>query len=197
MKELWGDRGTGLDPVKGKALGFECFYEDIRDATKTSQLEILKTLPFAGVYACAQGEGWHGDLTARAWADLQSELLTRCDLGRPDAPRVHLNIERHDPQWILAALQRWRAHRQKRVTALVIEGHQGGWFRQIAAQVAALNMRVIAEAYHGDMTPFESAPVLADVIAAGVPAAQADVMLAGDHLRDWFDNPVFSQGRLP
>ena len=199
MKTIWLDRLNGPDPAKMQQYQFQAAYEDVRDATQESQRAILKVVKGCGVYGCSQGAGWPqaADMTGSAWADWMDTELKKCDLGNATQPMVYLNCEIHDPLWLIDMLKRWRAHRPLRETALVIEGHQGGWFSRVAPVSNNLRIGVIAEAYHSETDRFESAPVLADLITAGVRPELADVMLLGSQLGYWFDNPVFTQGKLP
>jgi hypothetical protein len=198
-KTIWLDEGTGPNPAKMTQYQFQAAFEDVRDATQESQRAILKVVKGCGVYGCSQGAGWPqaADMTGSAWADWMDAEVKKCDLGNAQQPMVYLNCETHDTDWLMAMLQRWRQHRPRRATALVIEGHQGGWFSRVAPVSNRLEIGVIAEAYHSETERMESGPVLADIINAGVDPHLADTMLLGNQLGYWWDNPVFSAGKLP
>src|SRR5574337_903804 len=155
---VWVDKNSdGRGDLKSKFGITEPYFDATWIAAKTNPRSYLASNPsgLAGhLYICGQGPGWiDASKTAPAvWAKQASDLVQKCAPGTHGSEvKVHLNVELHDPDWLLAMLKQWRRYQPKRWTALVIEGMQGGWFGKVAVAISVLDVPVYAEAFHGQM----------------------------------------------
>ena len=195
-RSLWLDRGTGPDPAQLAKYSITCVYEDIRDATKASVAANAKLCGASGVYAC-----WNWPevpTTGAGFADWVSEQLKRCDLGKPDQPRVDLNSENDDPGYVAALLKRYRAHRNLRVTSWSPQAHKAGIYAKIAAEIIMAKVTVKPQCYHGAdnaMLRVESASEVQSWRDLGI--TMVEPMLWAEDLGDWWQGTAYIAGRLP
>lgn len=202
MRSLWLDRGTGPNAAKIAQYAIECVYEDGRDATKASVTANMQSVGAAGVYyVVGKGAGWPVvPLTARAAADWVNEQLKRCDLGKPDQPRVHLNYEGDDPAWIDEFLRRFRAHRPTRIALWTMQAHKANVYadQPVISTLVALRIGIGPQCYVGSPeVRVESASEVQAWAANGVPVAQIDPFLWAADLGGWWQGTAFIAGRLP
>lgn len=196
MKAIWVDAGNDADYMKLRARGITDPYFDVRDPRITKPyLEKLRSDGFSpGVYAAWNWQNWKTGAEFANWMHGKLRPLPQY----PDFPKVHLDIETHDVQWIIDALTRFRTLRPKRVTGFTLEGHQGGLFTpQDAAAITKLDMDILPQAYRGDMIRQESDRVVMDLIAAGFDPKRIYCFHDAAQVGDWWEGVLFTQGRLP
>lgn len=211
MRAIWADGGNDADYVKNARYGIDEPYFDARwVAAKPDPLGFLKSVrdrtpkQKPGLYLCSQGDGWpsHHELSGAEWADWAYELVQKkiAPGTRGDFPRVCLNCEIHDPQWILEMLTQWRKRNPRRWTSWSMEGHQTGWMMGLEGFVAAVEPMLDAvhpQAFRGNMARFESDRVALEMVAAGFPVEKVWCVLAADKLGESWDGVALPQGRLP
>lgn len=159
-----------------------------------------------GLYLCSQGEGWPSadTMTPVAWADwAYDKVQKQIAPGTAGSfPKVMLNCETHDANWVIAMLKRWRAKSPRRETYWSPEGRQAGLFNP--AQIQALNdmnIGVSPQAYTGhNQTPYQ--PHLPGVIDEWLKAGLRANLLWMTWDGAWKPLPynwqgfVFTQGRM-
>lgn len=159
-----------------------------------------------GLYACSQGTGWPNPTThsGPAFADWVYQKVQK-EIAPGTAgpfPKVILNCETHDADWIIAMLKRWRSKSPRRETYWSPEGRQAGLFSK--AQIQALNdlnVGVAPQAYTGDnQTPY--VPHLPGVIDEWIKVGLRPELLWLTWDGAWKPLPynwqgfVFTQGRM-
>lgn len=203
MRSLWIDEGSDADSARMAANDITEPIYSVRDPRVTlSYLGTIKAKGFnPGLYLCSQGEGWpsHTQVTGKAWADWAYKEVQRIAPGTAGSyPKVHLNCETDDAQWLVAMLARWRSHSPKRETYLLIEGRKAGIFSP--AQVTAINnsgVTVCPETFRGDMTPHLEGSSTLPMIRAGFnPKRLYGCFDAANLPYDW-QGVAFIQHRLP
>jgi hypothetical protein len=199
MRAVWIDAGQNPDYPRLGAAGADSVYFDIRDERLTPAyfggvaahgLEV-------GVYAAAN---WYGNVTGSRFADLVSGRLDDIARGTvPSFPMVCLDIEVHDPSYIIGALRRWREHRPQRVTDWTLEGHQGGILTAGQWLVAGQLVRfIVPQLYNGAMTQvWDGFAMAKDLNDHGLPFGSVRPFYDAAHLPVWWDGYAFTQGRLP
>lgn len=207
MRACWVDGNNDMDAVKLARHGITDPYFDARwVAAKPDPLGFLKSVRdkgfIPGLYLCSQGEGWpsHHELSGSEWADWAYDMvqLKIAPETRGNFPRVCLNNEIHDAEWILAMLRRWRARSPRRWTSWSMEGHQTGWMGpSFGETISPFVQAVHPQAFRGDLSRFESDRVALEMVAIGFPVDKVFCVLAADDLGEWWDGVVLPQGRLP
>ena len=207
MKAAWVDPPSEADPAKLKAWGVDEVYFDARwDRLSLDYLHHVRDgqgFAYPGVYFCSQGEGWPDahSTAPEAWADwaynrVQKEIAPGTSGG---FPRVHLNCETHDDQWLQAMFKRWRSRSPRRWTGWSMEGHQAGWMNTtfVAALVGLRIDAYLPQAYTGNMRRNESDRVALELVAAGFPVGRVWCMYDAAQVGYWWDGCLYTQGRLP
>src|SRR3990172_11857843 len=148
MRACWIDSGNDPDWVKVKAYGMTHLYFDLFDPrVRTSYLHNVTTRGYGvGVYVVTnwpQVAGQDGKTFAET-VSKQLSVVVPAVLGDVASfPKVQLDIEQHDPVFILEALKRWRELRPKRDTSWTFEGEQGGWMSpEFVAEVISRRVRL-------------------------------------------------------
>lgn len=203
-RSVWCDAGTDPDPAKLADAGITVPFLDARwVGTKADPLAYLKWvrglagMTTAGLYLCDPWQ-WTGPPTdPEAWADWAYDLVQhRCAPGTGgDFPRVDLNYEHDDPEWLVAMLRRWRAHSPRRTTAFVVQAHKASIYAPVAAVLNTLRVTVKPECWLGEMVRVESSAELEAWQYAGV--ALVEPMLDAKQLGAYWMGTAFTMGRLP
>ena len=200
FRAVWVD--TGNDPDWDKVAKYEMthLFFDLFDPRLTpTYLRSVETRGYGtGLYVAANWPQVSG--TGIEFAEKVHKRLEVVDPGLDRAqPKVQLDIEQHDPAYILNALERWRRLRPKRDTSWTMESLQGGWMSpEFVAGVLACRVRIVPQYYKGDMGPMAMDVGLKEMLKAGFPAHlvtgfyDAAVM----PLPGW-TGWAFSMGRLP
>jgi hypothetical protein len=200
MRALWVDSGNDPDWVKVQAYKITHLYFDLFDPrVRNAYLSHVKARGYGvGVYVVSNWAQVAGD--GKTFAEKVSKQLSIVAPG-PDVasfPKVQLDIEQHDPVFILDALGRWRELRPKRDTSWTMESMQGGWMTPaFVTGVLACKVRVVPQYYLGDMSPVAQDVGLKDLLNAGFPASIVTGFYDAAVLpREW-DGFAFTMGRLP
>lgn len=155
----------------------------------------------AGTYL---GHGWFAGLTGVQLAEKVNDEYKRLtkSLGEGDPAlkdvRVMFNWEQHDPEDIASGLERWRQLQPKVGTSWSPEGMQGGWMSpEFVQRVLACRVRVVPQAFVGNMTRRESDVVLRDLTKRGFPDTSVSIFYDAAQLGSDWDGYAFTAGRLP
>lgn len=111
---------------------------------------------------------------------------------------AHVDIELHDPAYMVAFLAEWRQRRSLRPTWWTLEGFQGGWFTPELLNAIRQDdhLALLPQAFEGDMTPLDPDGVRANLVNCGVPRSKVAVCYDAARLSEWWDGLAFTQGRL-
>lgn len=202
MRSLWIDRNNDADYARLRKHGITEPIYDVQDPRVTlAYLTAVKKLGFApGLYLCSQGPGWpsHYTLSGREWATWAYQTVQAIAPGTSGAfPKVHLNCETSDADWLVEMLKRWRSHSPKRETSLLIEGRQAGIFSP--SHVAAINktgVYVCPEFFTGNMTLHPEGFVTLPMLRVGFNAKTLYGVYDAKHLPYDWQGVAFTQGRL-
>ena len=207
MRGTWIDAGS--DPtysvLDAHGITQVCF--DIRDPRVTKQYlrNVLAEpeIEAVGVYAAWNWQTWwprpyrHPAFTGVQFAEWVAAKVKPLHMSQ-DVPFVHLNIETHDVDWILAALTRWRRARARKRTLWTLEGFQGGLFGHAdVSEIEALDLEYGPQCYTGSMVRFESAAVVDDFVRHGFSPERIYPFLDGSQMGWEWRGWAFTQGRLP
>lgn len=112
--------------------------------------------------------------------------------------RLMLNIEQHDPDFVIRALREVRRLLPTVGLSWSPEGMQGGWMSpEFVAEVVSLRVRVVPQAYTGPMLRVESDQTLRDLLDAGFPSSSISIFYDAAQLGEYWDGYAFTAGRLP
>lgn len=215
MNAWWIDEGNGADWTKARQYGLDAPYFSIRDVNVVTYLaDAHAHTGKGGVYFAWN---WYPNLSGRTLADVVShELETIIEgleakaIDTPAAfPAVCANLEDdanlQGDAWVdyvVAFCQRWRQHRQKRVTDWAFSAHKAGLFASRPSAVSAISsaiVGVVTELYAGaNYYPQDGVRLALDLVQVGFPASLIHGFYDGAKpLPEWWDGYVFTQGRLP
>ncbi len=166
MKACWIDAGNDPAYEKLRAHGIDAVYFDAREGRLTTgYLDEVASHGFrVGFQADSEWNNW----TPGTFAKWVSDRML--DIGWKGNAAVCLDIERHDPAWIVACLKAWRVLRPYRRTDWTLEPFQGGLFNghyDAVQAIANLNVGVAPQYYTGSMLPVAPDRVLLDLMAYG------------------------------
>ena len=213
LRSVWVDHGDNPEPVSSGKNGITRPLFDIRDESLTTNklLTWRDHSPYTsiGVYACANwnvDKDWSQNPAAFAiWLDRRISAIAPNTGSR--LPCVAVNIENgwtynyngRLPTYCADFFKEWRNRRPTRITTLVLDGFQGGYWDKRPADVQAIKdadlEEIQVEAFNGsDMSRFDSDGVVYDVESRGfsnvVPIHSGKQLAPG-----WFGG-VFTQGSL-
>jgi hypothetical protein len=178
--------------------GMTALYYPVTDPPADVRRRIMDTrqrVLTPGLYAAWN---WWPALDGAAFAEKVHALATACTPVGTLAPKVQLDIETHDPGYILAALRRWRALRPYQDTSWTLESMQAGWMTPaFVAEVIQLKIRVVPQYYGGDMAPFAQDMALRNLIRVGFPEKLVTGFYNAAALPHYWDGFAFSMGTLP
>lgn len=202
MRAAWGYPGSDPPADLPAKWGITWLYFDIRDSRLTpSYLSSVASRPGVdgcGVYVAAS---WLPDAAPEAVARWTDARLRQ--IGYKGALPVMFDIEGMPnlASYCVACLTEWRTLRPRRVTDLTIEGHKGGVFGlPEALAVCKLVRYVVPQAYDGQMHPWDTFAMVADLWAAGFPLTKVCPFYDAAHLLPWWGTPAgfaFTWERLP
>lgn len=200
MKFVWTVAGDDPDFNNGDKHGIDgYFYPAFDSVTTVGQLKVTAERGYkVGLYV---GAGWWNGLSPAQYAQKIAAyyLSMREKTGIGDL-RLMLNLEEHDPARIIAILEAVRAKLPKVGLSWSPEGMQGGWMDPaFVARVVSARVRVVPQAFIGDMTRRDESLVLRDLIKAGFPESSVSLFYDAAQLpplRDW-SGYAFTEGRLP
>lgn len=203
MRAVWVDTNNDPDFVKAKAHGIDAFYFDMFDARVTpAYLRALVDQGYkVGVYMASnwwEFKGKTGAEIAKVVSDHLKKVFGKS--LKPEFPRVQFDIEEHDPDKILSCLQEFRRLHKYQAVSWTMEGFQGGWMDPAFVDaVVDCNVRVVPQAYTGDMRNMAADQVYKDLLLRGFPENLITLFYDArdlDELIGW-NGFAFTQGRLP
>jgi hypothetical protein len=171
-------------------------YFSARAVTK-AQLDEARKRCLVGIYRVPE---WDADLEPTEWAALLSDDVKRLG-GNTAQLAVQANAETHSEAWLVAFWNEWRRLRPTRATSWAFEGIQGGRLGiapgTFRAQILSWRIRLVPEAYLGDMTPLDPAGVKRELEAWGFPGSIISPFYDAAALPAVWDGFAFTQERLP
>lgn len=193
LRALWVDENNDAELDRIKPFGFTRLYFSARDTRVTDVFlsYYVKKGYKVGIYRDAL---WDGYPEPEKWADMLDADVKR--LGNI-APRVLVDIERHDPGWVVKFLRRWRALQPTVPTAWTMEGYQGGWMVSIKPDILKAHIRLVPQCYMGNMTPYNVNEVIQDLVKRGFAFSTISPMHSAQALPIGWSGFVFRQGLLP
>jgi hypothetical protein len=198
MKYIWTRQNDDPDYDNCHAHGINGLFAPLGADSLTSpaylKLFRAKGFPVVGLYV---GHGWWAPIGAQALADKVVAEYKKATVGVPRV-KLQMNLEQHDPGYIAACLERIREQLPKVGLSWSPEGFQGGWMSaSFVKRIIAAKVRVVPQAFTGDMTPRAQDMVLRNLTARGYPEALVTIMYDAKNLpRDW-NGYAFTEGRLP
>ena len=195
MRFVWTDAGDDPSWSVGDAHGIDGYFAPLFDALTPEVLdEAIRRGHVAGVYF---GHGWLRGLSARDLAARVSAEYTRL-AARRKGLRVMFNLEEHDPDFVAGVLEEWRLRHRYVSTSWSPEGMQGGWMHPaFVTRVLACRVRVVPQAFTGDMRRRESDVIKADVVRRGFPENIVSCFYPANDLGLGWDGYAFRMGLLP
>lgn len=197
MRYLWVDAGNDPNYVTGNRHGIDGYFMPLADSrtTQAKLIEIKFRGYAAGVYV---GHGWWQPLSATA---LVEKVWTEFLKVRVPALRLQVNMEQHDPDYIIDVLEGLRAKSATLPLSWTMEGMQGGWASSIAARVVAAKVRAVPQGFWGADGQIEGDwaedAVLRDLTKAGYPESSVSLFYDAENLPRGWQGYAFTQGRLP
>jgi len=195
MRFVWTDAGDDPSWQVGDKNGINGYFLPMFDGLTTQAFlrDQVKTRGHvAGIY---MGHNWLPGKTASELAKRASDEYRRCIVP---GLRVMFNLEQHEPEFIADVLEAWRELHPFVPTSWSPEGMQGGWMQpEFVSRVLACRVRVVPQAFRGDMTRRESDVVKADVVRRGFPESVVSCFYDAAKLGEEWDGYAFTMGRLP
>jgi hypothetical protein len=196
MRALWIDAGN--DPHWAKMDQFDTLYFALNDPRVTKQyLQGVASKGFGvGVYVVTNWAGFNQPSGAN-FANAVADKVNTLRMSNV-SPRVQLDAEQHDPQFIIDMVTQWRKRLPYQATSWTMEAMQGGWMTdEMVAAVLAARIRVVPQAYTGDMRPIAQDAALRDLLRRGFPETSISLFYDAAALPLEWAGFAFTMGRLP
>lgn len=198
MKALWVDEGNDPNWAAVEKHGIEQLYFSLQDprVTKTYLQSVAAKGFGIGVYVVS---GWQGfnQPSGALFADAVANKVAAIRMSNV-SPRVQLDVEQHDPQFVIDMLAQWRKRMPWQATSWTMESMQGGWMGpDLVAAVINARVRVVPQAYTGDMRPIAQDVTLRDLLKRGFPEHIVTLFYDAKNLPLEWDGFAFTMGRLP
>ena len=199
MRYVWVDVGVP-DYAKGDSHGITGYFMPMYAAqtTKAQLQDIVNHGRAAGLFV---GHNWWGDadsppkLTPAQYAEKANAFYKSVLVP---GLRVQFNLEQHDPEYIASVFEAWRKLQPTVGTSWALEGMQGGWMTpDFVQRVIAAHVRVVPEAYIGQMQRVEGDAVLRNLMRRGFPESLISLFFDGEQMGVDAEGYVFTQNRLP
>jgi hypothetical protein len=199
MRSVWVDSGNDPDWESGARHGINGYYIALSDPQWHERILDIRNRGYAaGVYAAWN---WWGDFTGRGAAfaeEVNGRIREKVKFPKPSWPKVQLDNEDHDMNQILFMLRRWRELWPKQDTSWTMESFQGGLMSpEFVQEVISLRVRVVPQAYTGNMQRMSEDGALRDLLRRGFPEALVTLFYDAAQLPINWDGFAFTQGRLP
>jgi hypothetical protein len=195
VRFIWTDAGDDPTWENGDKAGINGYFCPLFDPITPAVLD--EAIARGHAHGAYLGHNWYPNLTAVQLAAKVSAEFKRLVVRRPKL-RVMLNLEEHDPPFVLAVLRAWRALHPYVSTSWSCEGMQGGWMDPaFVAGVLGCRVRVVPQCFSGNMTRFESDAVLRDLMRRGFPENIVSPFYDAAALGLSWDGFAFTAGRLP
>jgi len=198
VRALWVDAGNDPDWTKVLDNDIDTLYFALNDPRVTKQYlsQIAADGYGVGVYAVTNWPGFNqpsGTEFANAVANKVAPIRVTNTF-----PRVQLDAEQHDPNFISYMVKQWRLRMPYQATSWTLESMQGGWMTPAMVQnVLSSRLRVVPQYYRGDMSPIAADVALKDLIRKGFPESIVTGFYDAANLPQEWDGFAFTQGRLP
>lgn len=198
MRAVWIDEGN--DPNWGviEKAGIDQLYFSLQDPRVTKQyLQGAASRGYGiGVYVVSNWKDF-SQVSGAAFANAVADKVEKIRMSNV-SPRVQLDVEQHDPQFIIDMLARWRKRLPWQATSWTMEGMQGGWMGpDLVAAIVNARVRVVPQAYTGDMRPIAQDAVLRDLLKRGIPDTSINLFYDARTLPLEWSGFAFTMGRLP
>jgi len=194
MKALWVDSGN--DPDFVKVDGFTHLFFDMFDPRITrAYLVWVESKGFkTGLYMVTNWPQFVGK-TGKQVAEIVDDRVSKVGTK---VTKIQFDMEEHDPDFILAVLQRWRQLRPKQDTSWTMESWQGGWMSpEFVQEILSLRVRVVPQYYKGNMEVAAQDVGLKDMLKAGFPYEIVTGFYDAAALPWGWEGFAFTMGRLP
>jgi hypothetical protein len=210
MRYLWVDEGNNPDWDTVARHDITGLFFAIRDprVTQAYLIDVRERGKALGVnggrgYAVGVyvGHGWtefsgDGATFARKVSDKLGTIVPIT--SGQSFPKVQLNVEQHDPQFIQDMVVAWRKLRKYRDTSWTMEGMQGGWMTDnMVKAVKAARIRVVPQTFTGDMTPQDVDAVIKNLTDRGFEKARITPFRDARLIKPSEQGFYFTMGRLP
>lgn len=202
MKAVWVDEGNDCDYGTITKHGIKWLFYALteRDPRVTSeylQQQVNRNYQ-VGVYTAWNWSEFAG--TGTEYAQKTFNLLKkRVPNLKPSFPKVQLNMELHDPQYVIDMVVQWRKLAPNQDTSWTFEGHQAGWMSDnMVKAVKDAKIRLVPQLYSGDMSRvYDSLAECRSLVKRGFPEASVSPFYDAAQLPEWWDGFAFTMGRLP
>lgn len=153
---------------------------------------VNRGFPAVGVYI---GAGWWEPITPEQLASKVVNEFLKVSIPKL---KLQMNIEKHDPPYILRTLQLIRKNLPKTGLSWSPEGFQGGWMGpDFVDGILRLRIRVVPQTFTGDMRPQAQDQVLRNLTRRGFPESIVSLFYDARHLPIGWNGYAFDEGRLP
>lgn len=196
MRFVWTDAGDDPSWDTGDKHGIDGYFMPMFDSLTTREFlrdEVKARGHVAGIYL---GHNWPQEqLPPAQCAKAVSDEYKRCLVP---GLRVMFNMEEQQPEKIADTLEEWRKLHPTVPTSWSSEGMQGGWMHpDFVERVLDCRVRVVPQAFTGNMTRRESDIVKSDVVRRGFPESVVSVFYDAAQLGLGWSGYAFTAGRLP
>ena len=204
MRFVWTVAGDDPDYGNCKKHGVNGLFAPMFDTLTTKMY--LRTFraqgfPIVGLYV---GHNWFPALSAEQLAAKvvaeYKRLVFASGEGDPALRdiRLMMNLEQHDPVFILKCLTAIRKALPNVGLSWSPEGMQGGWMDDgFVLGITALRVRVVPQAFIGNMSRVESDQTLRNLLNRGFTKDQVSIFYDAAQLGVNWDGYAFTEGRLP
>jgi hypothetical protein len=201
VKYLWVDSGNDPDLAKCVKHGIDGLFFDMFD-TRLSE-NYLKTYVESGYkVGIYMASNW-SQFNLLLPSEIANAVFTRAKKigGKsfgPDFPKVQFDMEEKNPVRILNTLKEWRILAPKHSTSWTMECFQGGWMSdEFVKGILSTKVRIVPQAYTGDMRDFAEDMVLRDLLRRGFPENIISLFYDAADVPLGWSGFAFTQGRLP
>lgn len=195
MRALWIDSGNDPEWEKVTAYKITSLFFDLLDprVTPAYLAQWVARQKTVGVYAVSSWPSLSG-----GGQEFAEKVSARLSPISPNIPKVQLDVEQHDAQFVIDAITRWRELRPIQATSWTMEPFQVGWMTQeLIDLVIRERIRVVPQYYLGNMAPVAADRAALEFVKRGVPASQVSGFYDAAALPIAWDGWAFTQGRLP
>ena len=202
MRALWVDSGNDPDFAKVVAHDIDGLYFDLFDPRITqTYLQVLVDQGYkVGVYMASNWEEFVGKTPDEVAGIVAKRVREIAGAKKPPTsfPKVQFDLEEHNEDFVADVLEAWRALLPYQDTSWTMEGFQGGWMSDsFVKRVLACKVRVVPQAYMGNMNSTAEDMVLRDLLRRCFPENIVTLFYDAAHLPIGWNGFAFTQGRLP
>ena len=199
MRYLWVDQGNNPWWEAITANGIDGLFFDPRDErVKKGYLEEVQA-KLKGAVGIYFGHGW-SELGHEPEQYVKEASKYLGPLRKDNNfPKVQINIEYHEPEFIMEVFRLWRVVYPWHATSWSLEPMQGGWMSSsFVVSLIKNKIRVSPQLFgSGDMVEYAADRVMRDLVKRGFPIDLISSTYDASKLHLWWDGFAFTQGRLP